>query len=148
MTFFSDMCAMVLAHPRALFPAVAVLWYGGDAKTIGLLVAAPAARGAARRGVLRLAGPDPPARAGDPARRRPPGAAPSPSSGSPGNLWLGLFFLALAGCADTVSMVFRNTMMQAADPGRDARPAAGRVHRGRRGRAPARGLPRRARSPT
>ena len=32
------------------------------------------------------------------------------------NLWLGLVFLALAGCADTVSMVFRNTMLQAAAP--------------------------------
>ncbi|MEW1800879.1 MFS transporter, partial [Streptomyces virginiae] len=32
------------------------------------------------------------------------------------NLWLGLFFLALAGYADTVSMVFRTTMLQAATP--------------------------------
>lgn len=32
------------------------------------------------------------------------------------NLWLGLCFLALAGCADTVSMVFRNTMLQSAAP--------------------------------
>ncbi len=32
------------------------------------------------------------------------------------HLWLGLLFLALAGCADTVSMVFRNTMLQAAVP--------------------------------
>lgn len=32
------------------------------------------------------------------------------------NLWLGLFFLALVGCADTISMVFRSTMMQAATP--------------------------------
>ncbi len=32
------------------------------------------------------------------------------------NLWLGLFFLALAGCADTISMVFRSTMMQTATP--------------------------------
>ena len=32
------------------------------------------------------------------------------------NLWLGLLFLALAGCADTVSMVFRNTMLQSAAP--------------------------------
>lgn len=33
MTFFSDLCPMVLVHPRALFPVVAVVWYGGDAKT-------------------------------------------------------------------------------------------------------------------
>lgn len=31
-------------------------------------------------------------------------------------LWLGLIFLALAGAADTTSMVFRNTMLQAAVP--------------------------------
>ncbi|WP_282689444.1 MULTISPECIES: MFS transporter [unclassified Streptomyces] len=32
------------------------------------------------------------------------------------NIWLGLLHLALAGCADTVSVVFRNTMLQAAVP--------------------------------
>lgn len=32
------------------------------------------------------------------------------------NLWLGMFFLALAGYADTASMVFRTTMLQAATP--------------------------------
>lgn len=32
------------------------------------------------------------------------------------NLWLGLLFLALAGAADAISMVFRSTMLQAATP--------------------------------
>ncbi len=115
MTFFSDMCAMVLAHPRALFPAVAVLWYDGDAKTVGLLVAAPAV-GALLGGVF----------SGWQGRIRRHGLAILLSVAAWGtavavfgltrNLWLGLFFLALAGCADTISMVFRSTMLQAATP--------------------------------
>ncbi|WP_406140178.1 MFS transporter [Streptomyces sp. NBC_01089] len=115
MTFFSDFCAMILAQPRALFPAVAVLWYGGDARTTGLLVAAPAVGallggvfsgwlgGIHRHGlaiVLAVAG----------------WGLAIAVFGLTRNLWLGLLFLALAGAADTVSMVFRNTMMQVAAP--------------------------------
>ncbi|MFF9847781.1 MFS transporter [Streptomyces litmocidini] len=115
MTFFSDFCAMILAHPRALFPAVAVLWYGGDAKTTGLLVAAPAF-GALLGGVL----------SGWQGRIRHHGQAILLAVASWGtavavfgltrNLWLGLLLLALAGYSDTVSMIFRNTMMQVAAP--------------------------------
>ncbi|MFI6104854.1 MFS transporter [Streptomyces sp. NPDC051310] len=115
MTFFSDLCAMVLAHPRALLPAVAVVWYGGDARTTGLLVAAPAL-GALLGGVF----------SGWQSRVRRHGLAVLLAVASWGtaiavfgltrNLWLGVFFLALAGFADTVSMVFRNTMLQAAVP--------------------------------
>lgn len=115
MTFFTDLCAMVLAHPRALFPVVAVLWYGGDAKTTGLLVAAPAF-GALLGGVF----------SGWLGRIRRHGLAVLLAVSCWGTaiavfgltrqLWLGLIFLALAGCADTISMVFRNTMLQAAVP--------------------------------
>ncbi|MFF9870338.1 MFS transporter [Streptomyces sp. NPDC013953] len=115
MTFFSDLCAMVLAHPRALLPAVAVVWYGGDARTTGLLVAAPAL-GALLGGVF----------SGWQGRIRRHGLAVLLAVASWGtaiavfgltrNLWLGVFFLALAGFSDTVSMVFRNTMLQAAVP--------------------------------
>ncbi|MFI5765525.1 MFS transporter [Streptomyces sp. NPDC051563] len=115
MTFFSDLAAMVLAQPRALFPAVAVLWYGGDAKTVGLLVAAPAV-GALLGGLL----------SGWQGRIRRHGVAILLSVAGWGlavavfgltrNLWLGLLFLALAGCADSISMVFRTTMLQAATP--------------------------------
>ncbi|MEJ7744799.1 MAG: hypothetical protein WKF73_21050 [Nocardioidaceae bacterium] len=42
MTFILDMCAMVLAQPRALFPAVAGGFFGGGVRTVGLLQAAPA----------------------------------------------------------------------------------------------------------
>ncbi|MHC0429794.1 MFS transporter [Streptomyces sp. O3] len=115
MTFFTDMCAMVLAHPRALFPAIAVVWFGGDAKTTGLLVAAPA-MGALLGGVF----------SGWLGRVQRHGlailiavagwGAAIAVFGLTRNLWLGLFFLAVAGCADTVSMVFRSTMLQAATP--------------------------------
>ncbi|MFC8291395.1 MFS transporter [Streptomyces sp. NPDC057242] len=115
MTFFSDFCAMILAHPRALFPAVAVLWYGGDAKTAGLLVAAPAF-GALLGGIL----------SGWQGRIRHHGQAiliavacwgtAIAVFGLTRDLWLGLLFLALAGYSDTVSMIFRNTMMQVAAP--------------------------------
>ncbi|MFI5665359.1 MFS transporter [Streptomyces sp. NPDC051704] len=115
MTFFSDMAAMVLAQPKALFPAIAVLWYGGDAKTVGLLVAAPAV-GALLGGLF----------SGWQGRIRRHGLAILISVAAWGlaiavfgltrNLWLGLFFLAMAGWADTISMVFRSTMMQAATP--------------------------------
>ncbi|MET9476686.1 MULTISPECIES: MFS transporter [unclassified Streptomyces] len=115
MTFFTDLCAMVLAHPRALFPVVAVVWYGGDAKTTGLLVAAPAL-GALLGGVF----------SGWLSRIRRHGLAVIAAVtcwgsaiavfGLTRQLWLGLVLLALAGCADTVSMVFRNTMLQAAVP--------------------------------
>ncbi|GAA3485376.1 MFS transporter [Streptomyces yanii] len=115
MTFFSDLCAMVLAHPRALFPVVAVVWYGGDAKTTGLLVAAPAL-GALLGGVF----------SGWLGRIRRHGLAVIVAVACWGSaiavfgltrqLWLGLVLLALAGCSDTISMVFRNTMLQAAVP--------------------------------
>ncbi|MGW5850577.1 MFS transporter [Streptomyces sp. NPDC055254] len=115
MTFFSDLAAMVLAQPKALFPAIAVLWYGGDARTVGLLVAAPAL-GALLGGLF----------SGWQGRIRRHGLAILLAVAAWGlaiavfgltrNLWLGLLFLALAGWADTVSMVFRSTMLQAATP--------------------------------
>ncbi|MEU5216448.1 MFS transporter [Streptomyces sp. NPDC020807] len=115
MTFFTDLCAMVLAHPRALFPAIAVLWYGGDARTTGLLVAAPAV-GALLGGVL----------SGWQGRIRHHGQAILVAVACWGtavavfgltrNLWIGLLLLAVAGYSDTVSMIFRNTMMQVAAP--------------------------------
>ncbi|MGQ4488459.1 MFS transporter [Streptomyces sp. 372A] len=115
MTFLSDLCAMVLAQPRALFPVVAVVWYGGDAKTTGLLVAAPAL-GALLGGVF----------SGWLGSVRRHGLAVLVAVACWGaaiavfgltrQLWLGILFLALAGAADTTSMVFRNTMLQAAVP--------------------------------
>ncbi|NUP37765.1 MAG: MFS transporter [Streptomyces sp.] len=114
-TFVTDLAAMVLAQPRVLFPAVAGLWYGGDTRTVGLLAAAPAV-GALLGSVF----------SGWLGRVRRQGFAVLLAVASWGaavavfgltrNLLLGLLFLALAGCADTVSMVFRNTMLQSAAP--------------------------------
>ncbi len=36
MTFFTDFCAMILAHPRALFPAVAAVAMGGGVAVLAL----------------------------------------------------------------------------------------------------------------
>ncbi|WP_435851380.1 MFS transporter [Streptomyces thermolilacinus] len=115
MTFYTDFCAMILAHPRALFPALAVLSYDGDARTAGLLVAAPA-MGALLGGVF----------SGWLGRINRHGLAIVLSVAAWGaavavfgltrDLWLGLLFLAVAGCADTVSMVFRSTVLQSAVP--------------------------------
>jgi MFS family permease len=115
MTFFSDMAAMILASPKALFPAIAVLWYGGDAKTVGLLAAAPAV-GALTGSVF----------SGWLGRVHRHGLAILLAVAGWGvavavfgltrNLLLGLVFLALAGCADQISMVMRSTMLQAATP--------------------------------
>ncbi|MDX2297863.1 MULTISPECIES: MFS transporter [Streptomyces] len=114
-TFVSDLFAMILAQPKALFPAVAVLWFDGDAKTTGLLVAAPAF-GALMGGVV----------SGWQSRIRRHGQAILISVAAWGlaiaafglsrNLWIGLLCLAAAGYADTSSMIFRNTMMQVAAP--------------------------------
>ncbi|MER5930724.1 MFS transporter [Streptomyces sp. NPDC002054] len=115
MTFFTDMAAMVLAQPKALFPAIALVWYGGDAMTVGLLGAATAV-GALLGSVF----------SGWQGRIRRHGLAILLTVAAWGlavavfgitrNLWLGLFFLAVAGWMDSISMVFRTTMLQAATP--------------------------------
>lgn len=43
MTFIVDLAAMVLAQPRALLPAIGALMLGGGAETVGILLAAVAA---------------------------------------------------------------------------------------------------------
>ncbi len=114
-SFLADLAAMIFGLPRALFPAIAVGFYGGGAGTVGLLVAAPAVGaliGALFSGWVH--------------RVRRQGIAILAAVGTWGlsiaafglvrELWLGLLFLAVAGCADTISMIFRNTMMQVAAP--------------------------------
>ena len=114
-SFLADLAAMIFGMPRAIFPAIAVGFYGGDARTVGLLVAAPAV--GALAGALF---------SGWIGKIHRQGAAVLVSVAAWGlaiaafglvrNLWLGLLLLAVAGCADTVSMIFRNTMMQVAAP--------------------------------
>ena len=115
MTFIVDLCAMVLAQPRALFPALAVTTFGGGARTVGLLAAAPAIGsvfagvfsgwlGSVRRQglmvVVMVCGY---------------GAAVT-CFGFTSILAWALLFLALTGAFDMVSAVFRSTILQVATP--------------------------------
>jgi MFS family permease len=115
MTFVLDLCAMVLAQPRALFPALAYKVYGGTAATVGILQAAPAAGAllaflfsgwisrVQRHGVaivIAILGY---------------GAAVG-AVGFTDLLWWGVLFLALTGAADMVSAAYRSTILQVAAP--------------------------------
>ena len=115
MSFLADLAAMVFGMPRALFPALAAVLYHGNAGTVGLLAAAPAV--GALLGALF---------SGWVSRVHKHGVAvilavlvwglSIAGFGLSRHLWLGLLLLALAGAADTVSSIFRNTIMQAAAP--------------------------------
>ncbi len=115
MTFVADLIAMIFGAPRALFPALAYEQYGGGAETAGLLYAAPAV-GAV---VVTLVG-------GAIARVHRHGLGVVLSIavwgiaitlfGLTSALWLGLVLLAVAGAADTVSAVYRSTILQVATP--------------------------------
>ncbi|HET7690135.1 MAG TPA: MFS transporter [Nocardioidaceae bacterium] len=115
MTFVLDLCAMVLAQPRALFPALAYKVYGGGAATVGLLQAAPAAGGL----VAFLV-------SGWISKVRMQGVAIVVAIlaygavvggvGLTSMLWLGVLCLALSGAADMVSAAYRSTILQVAAP--------------------------------
>lgn len=115
MTFIVDMCAMVLAQPRALFPAVAGAFFGGGVRTVGLLQASPAigsllafafsgwvskVRRQGRAVVLAVL---------------VYGAAVA-AFGFVRSLWLGVLFLAVSGGADMISAAYRSTILQVAAP--------------------------------
>jgi ENTS family enterobactin (siderophore) exporter len=129
MTFLTDMCAMVLSLPRAAFPAVALMILGGGKTTVGVLSACLAV-GTVTASIL--SGP-----AGR-VRRQGLGVVLAVSAWGGGIALAGLFLvlagrsepsgtiwwalvgagvgLAVAGAADTVSAVFRGTILQAATP--------------------------------
>ncbi len=113
--YLIDVNAMVFGLPRALFPALAATTFGGGATTVGLLYAAPGAGaliGAVTTGwVSRI-------------RRQGRaviiavivwGAAITGFGLVPW-LWAALPLLAVAGWADMISAVFRNTIIQFAGP--------------------------------
>ena len=114
MTFLVDMCAMVLAQPRSLFPAVARSWYG-SAGAVGILA------GSTAIGSL-IAGLS----SGWLSRVRHQGrvvclaviayGAAVTGFGLTRVLWLGVVMLALSGAADMVSAAFRGTILQDATP--------------------------------
>lgn len=115
MTFVVDLCAMVLAQPRALFPALAYKVYGGGAGVVGVLQAAPAA-GAVIAFLF----------SGWVSKVRLQGLAIVISVviygaavggvGLTDILWVGVVFLAISGMADMVSAAYRSTMLQVAAP--------------------------------
>jgi len=114
-TFLIDIDAMVFGMPRALFPALGTMFYGGGAVTVGLLYAAPGA--GALLGALFT---------GWVGGVRRQGRAVIVSVLVWGGaiavfglvpwLPLGLAMLAVAGAADVVSAVFRNTILQLSVP--------------------------------
>jgi MFS family permease len=120
MTFIVDMCAMVFAQPRSLFPALAVTVYAGSAATLGILQSAPAIGALVifafsgwitivhRHGVavmlailgyglaVLLAGLS--------------------AMSAPSVLWVAVVMLAASGAADIISGSFRSTILQTAAP--------------------------------
>ncbi|HEV7979857.1 MFS transporter [Amycolatopsis sp.] len=115
--FLADVNATVLGMPFALFPALNDQNFGGSAQTLGLLTAAPAIGGLLGSA---LSGP-----VGQVSRHGRAmliagavwGAALA-GFGFTHTLWLGLVLLAVAGAADTISVIFRGTIVQAATPDR------------------------------
>lgn len=120
MTFILDLFAMVLAQPRALFPALALTVYAGNASTLGLLQAAPAIGSLIafvlsgwishvhRHGIAITV-----AIAAYGASVMGAGFS---AIGLPGMLTLVVVFLALSGASDMVSAAYRSTMLQSAAP--------------------------------
>ncbi len=115
--YIIDINAMVFGMPRALFPAMAGAVFGGGTITLGFLYAAPgvgALIGALTTGwVANL-------------KRQGWGVifavvvwgAAIAVFGLVDTLWVGLLMLAIAGWADVISAVLRNTILQTSIPDR------------------------------
>ncbi len=114
-TFVVDLDAMIFGMPRALFPAIGLDWFRGGATTVGLLYAAPGA--GAFLGALLT---------GWVSSIRRQGRAVIIAVAVWGvaivafglSHWLvvSLVMLGVAGAADVISAVFRNTILQSIVP--------------------------------
>jgi len=114
-SFATDVAATVLAMPVSLFPLVNEVRFDGDPRTLGLFLSAVAVGGigaglvsgavtrATRSGALQLAA------------AATWGVALA-GFGLAGPLWLALVCLAVAGAADTVSVVTRGALVQLETP--------------------------------
>ena len=125
MTFLTDFCAMILANPMALFPAVAIAALGGGPDVVGILLAGTAAGSLL---MSTFSGRLPTVRwQGRAVVSSVTGwglavfgfgfavlAAQSGILSAGAGTILAFVALAAAGAFDTVSMVFRNTIMQTA----------------------------------
>ena len=120
MTFIIDLCAMVLAQPRALFPALALTVFAGSATTLGLLQAAPAIGSlvafAVSGWISRIHRHGVAIAIAVVAYGSSVALAGVGVIGWPGALWLAVAFLAGSGAADMVSAAYRTTMLQSAAP--------------------------------
>jgi MFS family permease len=114
-TFVIDLDAMIFGMPRALFPALGLTVFGGGATTVGLLYAAPGA--GALLGALFTGWVGRVSRQGLAVVLAvfAWGAAIA-AFGIVSWLPLALLLLALAGAADVISAVFRNTILQLSVP--------------------------------
>ena len=124
MTFLVDLCAMVLAMPRVLYPAIGAVQLGGGARTVGILAAGFAA-GSVLAGLF----------SGPLGQVRRQGAVVvgcisvyglavagfgavlvvAPEHGT-WRLPVMVGLLAVSGAADAVSSIFRGTILQVATP--------------------------------
>lgn len=113
--FLTDLAATVLAMPVALFPVINDQVYGGSVVTLGLFAPAIGLGGIAAGALSGRATSSP--RLG----RLMLGSAVVWAGalacfGMTHTLWLALAFLAIAGAADTVSVVSRSSIVQHATP--------------------------------
>jgi len=128
-TFMVDLTAMVLAMPRVLFPAIGTALIGGGARTVGVLTAGIAVGsllaglfsgplGHIRRQglavVVAVVGWGLSVAAFGLVVSLSPG--PTPTGGATGVLWAAAGCMVLAGAADSISAIFRSTILQAATP--------------------------------
>jgi MFS family permease len=113
--YLLDIDAMVFGMPRALFPALGLGLFHGGARAVGYLYAAPGA--GALIGALMTGWVNQVRRQGRAVIVAVVlwGAAIT-AFGLVRVLWIALLLLALAGWADVVSAVFRNTILQSAIP--------------------------------
>lgn len=128
-TFVVDLTAMVLAMPRVLFPAIGAVLIGGGATTVGVLTAGIAVgsflagllsgplghvRRQGRAVVAAVVGWGLAVAAFGAVVHLAPG--PTPSGGATAVLWAATGCMVVAGAADSVSAIFRSTILQAATP--------------------------------
>lgn len=120
MTFVVDLCAMVLAQPRALFPALAVTVYAGGPDMLGLLQASPAIGSivafAFSGWISRIHRHGLAITVAVVAYGVSVALAGVAAIGFAGILWLLVVMLALSGSADMISAAYRSTMLQQAAP--------------------------------
>ncbi|GAA0943470.1 MFS transporter [Pseudonocardia zijingensis] len=113
--FLTDLIATVLAMPISLFPVVNAEQFGGDPQTLGLFLSAIAVGGITAGLASGMA-----------TRSRRPGRVMLVAAGMWGlalaafgwapSVWLALACLAVAGAADTISVISRGALVQLVTP--------------------------------